>query len=98
MTEQPRLGPHLSVSARQSPPIATDIARSSNTFPGSWTANGRIHGRNAADSSGSRPTLRAVAASSTAPACETTRFAVVSTFSEGYEPVDFRIGKVLLFC
>ena len=71
------------ISARQSPPIATEIAKSSNTFPGSCTASGRIHGRNAADNSRSRPTLPAVAASSTAPACETTRFAVVSTISDG---------------
>jgi hypothetical protein len=51
----------------------------------------------AADSSWSRPTLRAVAASSTSPACEITRFAVVSRFSDGCKPGDFRIGKVLLF-
>src|SRR6478672_329288 len=84
------------MSARQSPPIATAIARSSRTFPGSCTANGRIQGASAVDSSPSRPSRLAVAASSTAPAWDTARWAVVSTISDGYEPVDFDIRKVLL--
>ena len=51
-------------------------------FPGLCTASGRIHGRNAADSARSKP-RPVVADSNTAPAWETTRIAVVSTFSDG---------------
>jgi hypothetical protein len=58
--------------------------------------HGRIHGRSAAVSSRSSPIRLAVAASSTAPAWDTARWAVVSTISDGYEPVDFDIRKVLL--
>ena len=71
------------MSARQSPPIATAIARSSRILPGLCTANGRIHGRNVVDSSRSSPIRLAVAASSTAPAWDTARWAVVSTISDG---------------
>src|SRR5664280_1210540 len=71
------------ISAKQSPPIATEIARSKRTFPGSCIANGRIHGRNAVDSSRSNPTFPAVAASSAAPAWATTLFAVVPTVRDG---------------
>ena len=46
-------------------------------------AIGRIQGRSAADSSRSNPTRPAVAASNIAPACETTRLAVVSTVNDG---------------
>jgi hypothetical protein len=84
------------MSARQSPPIASEIARSSGTLPGSCTANGLGHGANAADRPRPRPALSAVAASTTAPAWDTTRLPVASTRSSGYSPVDFRIRKVLL--
>ncbi len=71
------------MSARQSPPMATLIARSSRIFPGSSTAHCLRDGANAADNSRSNPTLTAVVASSTAPAWDTTRFAVVSTVNGG---------------
>jgi hypothetical protein len=61
------------ISARQSPPIATAIAKSSSTFPGSCTADGRRHGSNAADIARSNPTVVAVVTSSTDPPIDTTR-------------------------
>ncbi len=63
--------------------MATLIARSSRIFPGSSTAHCLRHGVNASDNTRSKPTLLAVATSNTAPAWDTTRFAVVSTVNGG---------------
>lgn len=59
-------------SARQSPPSATASATSSRILPRSCTARGLRHGSSAADIAASRPVLRTVSTSSTAPVCETT--------------------------
>ena len=85
------------MSDRQSPPMATLIAGSSRIFPGSKMAHCLRQGANASDSARSKPTLPAVATSSTAPAWDTTRFAVVSTVNGGYKPVRLDTRKVLLF-
>jgi hypothetical protein len=60
------------MSARQSPPIASDMARSSTILPGSWRASGRRHGDSAALSAASKPTVAAVRVNSTPRAPETT--------------------------
>src|SRR5664279_4020551 len=85
------------ISARQSPPIATAIARSTSTFPGSCTASGLRHGSNAADIARSNPTVVAVVTSSTDPPIDTTRCPEPATRNDGYNPVGFRIRKVLRF-
>jgi len=56
------------MSARQSPAIATLIAKSSRILPGSSTAHCFRHGDNAADNARSNPIFPAVATSNTAPA------------------------------
>ena len=71
------------MSARQSPPTAIATARSSSTFPGSCTASGRRHGASAADNARSRPSVRIVSVSSTAPAWDTTPDPAVSTVTRG---------------
>lgn len=85
----------VAMSARQSPPRATAIARSPTIFPGSWIAVGRHHRPSAADSARSSPTLAIVATSSVAPAFDTTPVPAVSTFNDGYNPVGFLTRKVL---
>jgi hypothetical protein len=71
------------MSARQSPPIAKLIARSSSTLPGSWRAVGRRHGNRAALNAVSRATVAAVRASSTPPAPDTTFLPCPSTARRG---------------
>jgi len=88
MPEHARLGPqHAATSARQSPPSATARATSSRILPGSCTARGLRHGVSAADIAVSRPDLRTVSTSSTAPACETTPRSPASTRTRGYDPL-----------
>src|SRR4051794_3087313 len=71
------------ISARQSPPRANEIARSSSTLPGSWRLNGRRHGDSAALNAASRPTVPAVRVSRTPPAPETTFLPCPSTARRG---------------
>src|SRR5512135_2680676 len=70
------------MSARQSPPNASDRARSSTTLPGSWIASGLRHGANAADNPVSSPAAATVTVSSTPPACPTAPERLVSTWTQ----------------
>ncbi len=56
------------MSARQSPPNASDKARSATILPGSWTASGLRHGANAADNAVSNPAAATVSVNNTPPA------------------------------
>jgi hypothetical protein len=58
-------------SARQSPPNATAMARSSTVLPGSCTARAGRHRASPADRPAPRPVIRAVSVSSSAPAWDT---------------------------
>jgi hypothetical protein len=71
------------MSARQSPPIASEMARSSTILPGSCRVNGRRHGDSAALNAASRPTVAAVRVSSTPPAPEMTFLPCPSTVRWG---------------
>jgi len=71
------------MSARQSPPTATDTARSSRIFPGSCVANGLRHGANATVRAPPTPVFSAVRSNITAPAWDTTPVPVVSTDNDG---------------
>jgi hypothetical protein len=84
-------GSHRSTatSARQSPPTASAIARSTRTLPGSCWASGLRHGASAADYPLVRPVLSAVRASTTAPACDTTPEPPASTENLGYHDSGF---------
>ena len=62
------------MSARQSPPIATDTARSNTILPGSWVARGLRHGANACDSSSSRPVFPRPATATLSPHATRSRF------------------------
>jgi hypothetical protein len=84
-------------SARQSPPMASEIARSQTILPGSWLASRLRHGANADDSAAIRPVAWAVRANATAPACDTTPDPVASTPNSGYDDVDFLTRLVLRF-
>src|SRR5436190_2874314 len=84
------------MSARQSPPSATAIARSSRILPGSCTANGLRHDANAAGNPLVNPTASAVRSSNTAPACDTTCEPDPSAANRGYGDVDSLTEKVLL--
>jgi hypothetical protein len=59
------------MSARQSPPSATAVARSSSTLPGSWIARSARHGASAADSVLSNPETRFVCRNNNPPAEDT---------------------------
>jgi hypothetical protein len=59
------------MSAKQSPPNATAVARSSTTRPGSCRARAGRHPANAADSARSRPDTPALCRINTAPAEQT---------------------------
>lgn len=84
------------MSARQSPPRASAIARSQTIFPGSWTAFGCRRRASAVDRAWPRPVAVTVVVSSTAPACQTTPAPVVSSVNDGYNPVGLLTRKVLL--
>lgn len=87
---------NMATSARQSPPKATPSATSSRTLPGSCTARSLRHGVSAADIAVSRPVLRTVSTSSTAPVCETTPRPPPSTRTRGYNPIRLLTWRVLL--
>ena len=73
---QLRLARSTAMSARQSPPIASVMARSVMIFPGSCTARGARHRASPAARPWSRPVTRSVSASSNAPAWDTMPCAV----------------------
>lgn len=83
-------------SAAQSPPRATEIARSNAILPGLWVARGLCHGDSAFDNPLTRPTLSAVRTNTTAPACDTTFDPSPSADSDGYHELHWPTGKVLL--
>ena len=85
------------MSARQSPPIADDTARSSTTLAGSWIASGLRHGASASRSAAGSPTACAVRSSGVTPACGTTLDPSPPTMGAGYGPVVFSAKKVLRF-
>lgn len=70
-------------SARQSPPKASAIARSSTTFAGSCTALGLRQGANPLDSAEPRPAARTVSTGSTPPVCDTTPELAASVWTRG---------------
>ena len=74
--QQPDIGQAVTADGDADRQIQQDL-------PGSSTAHCLRHGTNAADSSRSKPTFPAVATSNTAPAWDTTRFALVSTVNRG---------------
>ena len=71
------------MSARQSPPSATAIARSTTVLPGSCTAKGFRHGANDSDNLLVNPILSAVRSSRTAPAWDTIEVPVASADNDG---------------
>jgi len=71
------------MSAAQSPPSATVMARSTKIFAGSWMVRERRHGRTPADRCRSRPVIRAVWASNTPPAVEIIDSPPATTGSQG---------------
>jgi hypothetical protein len=73
----------IAISAKQSPPMASAIARSQTIFPGSWLANGLRHGASAADSAVDKPVACAARANATAPACDTTPRPVADANNDG---------------
>ena len=70
-------------SARQSPPIASAIARLATILPGSWPASGLRQGANAPDNAAVNPTVSAVRTNSAETACDTTPVPEASNDSDG---------------
>ena len=96
MPNTPGSARNNATSEAQSPPIASDTARSSTILPGSWTARGLRHGTSTLDKPSTKPTRSAVRNSNTAPACDTTPEPCPSTFSDGYHDIDSLTERVLL--
>ncbi len=86
----------VAMSARQSPPSASDTARSRMILPGANCANGLRHGESCSDRAMVSPVTSAVRSKVTAPACDTTPVPVASTDRAGYDDVDFLTRMVLL--
>ena len=76
-------------SQAASPPKATATARSSTTFPESWTAKGSRHGPNRDDSSRANPLRRAVSTSRVPPACDTSDSLPAITDNHGLRCLSF---------